>query len=161
MQEWIYRLGYTVAIVLLGSLGPTATPAPEEPKVDCTQGGRTQNAMNLCAGRAGDAADSTLYRSRMNLLIHIVAVPVFALGNILLLVGLVQLSWILAGAAIVVTVAAIGARGQGHRRERLPPEPLAGPLNALSRILCEQWVTFPRFVLSGGWASALRRTLAP
>ena len=101
------------------------------------------------------------HRSRMNLLIHIVAVPVFVLGNILLLVGLVQLSWILAGAAIVVTIAAIGAQGQGHRREPLPPEPFAGPLNALSRILCEQWVTFPRFVLSGGWACALRKSLAP
>jgi hypothetical protein len=101
------------------------------------------------------------HRSRINLLIHIVAVPVFMLGNITLVVGLVQRSWMLAGVAIVVTVTSIGVQGQGHRREPLPPERFAGPLNAVSRIFCEQWVTFPRFVLSGGWASAFRKGLAP
>jgi len=35
-------------------------------------------------------------------------------------------------------------------------EPFTGPLNAMSRIFLEQWVTFPRFVLSGGWSHAMR-----
>jgi hypothetical protein len=101
------------------------------------------------------------HRSRINLLVHIFAVPMFMLGNIAFLVGLVQRSWMLAGVAIVVTVVSIAAQGRGHRQEPLPPEPFAGPLNAVARIFGEQWVTFPRFVFSGGWLSALRRRSAP
>jgi hypothetical protein len=40
--------------------------------------------------------------------------------------------------------------------EANPAVPFSGPGNALSRIFGEQFVTFPRFVLSGGWARALR-----
>ena len=34
--------------------------------------------------------------------------------------------------------------------------PFTSPANAVARIFCEQWITFPRFVLSGGWYRALR-----
>ena len=37
----------------------------------------------------------------------------------------------------------------------VPPEPFAGPGQALARLFFEQWLTFPRFVLSGGWRRAL------
>jgi hypothetical protein len=34
--------------------------------------------------------------------------------------------------------------------------PFEGPLDVLSRIVLEQWITFPRFVLSGSFARAWR-----
>jgi hypothetical protein len=29
-------------------------------------------------------------------------------------------------------------------------------MNAVARLFLEQWITFPRFLLSGGWSRALR-----
>lgn len=96
------------------------------------------------------------HRSRANLLLHIVVVPLFLAGNVSLLAGLVTLAW----APIVVGLAATGVslalQGRGHRTEPVPPEPFTGPANAAARLLCEQWITFPRFVLTGGWLRALR-----
>ena len=97
------------------------------------------------------------HQSRANLLLHIGAVPVFVAANVALVVTVVRGSWVGAVVAVAAMVASIAAQGRGHRREPVPPEPFTSPFNALSRIFCEQWVTFPRFVLSGGWSQALRR----
>jgi hypothetical protein len=40
--------------------------------------------------------------------------------------------------------------------EPVPPEPFTGAGNAVARLLLEQWITFPRFVVSGGWHRALK-----
>lgn len=101
------------------------------------------------------------HRSRINLLMHIIVVPLFLLGNITFLVASVQRSWLVAGVAAVAMVVSVALQGRGHRREPQPPEPFASPLDAVSRIFCEQWVTFPRFVLSGGWWNAWRHASAP
>jgi hypothetical protein len=96
------------------------------------------------------------HRSRANLLLHIVAVPVFVVGNVGLIVTLVLGAWALAALSLVAMVVSMAAQGRGHKKEQVPPEPFTGPANALSRILLEQWVSFPRFVVSGEWLRALR-----
>lgn len=58
------------------------------------------------------------HRSRVNLLIHLAAVPAFQLGSLLIV-------WGVLGFALAVA---------------------------------EQWITFPRFVLSGGWYRNLTRS---
>ena len=97
------------------------------------------------------------HRTRFNLLLHIFVVPLFLLGNAAIVVAAFQRSWALALGGAVVMVASISIQGRGHRQEPTPPEPFTGPRNAVGRIFCEQWVTFPRFVLSGGWLRALRQ----
>jgi len=104
---------------------------------------------------------SRYHRSRLNLLLHIVVVPVFLFGNVVAIAGIGKASWRLAAIGVVATAASLALQGLGHRREPVPPEPFSGPVQAVSRILCEQWVTFPRFVLSGGWSQAVRRAEAP
>ena len=98
------------------------------------------------------------HRSRVNLLVHIIVVPLFLLGNVTLVVGIVQGSWLVAGLAAATMAASVALQGAGHRREPVPPEPFKGFLDAVSRIVCEQWITFPRFVASGGWLQAWRQT---
>ncbi len=101
------------------------------------------------------------HRSRPNLLIHIVAVPLFLLGTMVLLAAIAQLSlWSLV-VAVGCIVVALALQGRGHRLEAVPPEPFSGPLNFISRLLLEQWVTFPRFVFSGGWLATLRKAGEP
>ena len=95
------------------------------------------------------------HQSRANLLLHILMVPLFLIANVVLVVALVERSWWSALAAVAVMLLSVALQGRGHRRELVPPEPFTGPLNAVSRIFLEQWVTFPRFVLSRGWSRAL------
>lgn len=96
------------------------------------------------------------HTSRTNLLIHIVAAPMFLIGNITFIAGLVQINKLTFGVGVALTVVGIALQGRGHKLEATPPEPFTSPANAVIRILLEQWITFPRFVLTGGWAAALK-----
>jgi len=97
------------------------------------------------------------HRSRFNLLLHIVVVPLFLVGNVVLVLALLKGAWVAAVAGLAAMVVSVALQGRGHKAEPTPPEPFTGPRNAVARIFLEQWVTFPRFVLSGGWLRALRQ----
>ena len=101
------------------------------------------------------------HQSRANLLLHVVAVPVFVAGNVVAVVALAQRSWLAALSGFAAMLASVVAQGRGHATEPVPPQPFTSPLNAVLRIFSEQWLTFPRFVVSGGWSRALRRRGAP
>jgi uncharacterized membrane protein YGL010W len=96
------------------------------------------------------------HKSRANLLLHIVLVPLFLAANFALIVALLQGVWWLALVALGVMVLSIALQGRAHRLEAVPPEPFTSALNAMLRIFLEQWVTFPRFVFSGGWSRAIK-----
>jgi len=64
----------------------------------------------------------------------------------------VKVSLGLLALAVLGIVVSVIVQGRGHKLERVPPEPFTGPTNVLGRLFLEQWVTFPRFVLSGGWS---------
>lgn len=96
------------------------------------------------------------HRSRANLLLHIVTVPLFELGTLLLIWSIVA-GWAAGvGLGLASLVAALVAQGRGHRGEVERPTPFDGPGDFVTRFVVEQWVTFPRFVLSGGWSRNLR-----
>jgi hypothetical protein len=93
------------------------------------------------------------HTTRTNLLIHILTVPVFQLGTITLLGFL----WIASPYAIVgaaMMALAMAAQGRGHAIEPKAPVPFRGPGDVVARIMAEQWIAFPRFVLTGGFARA-------
>ena len=97
------------------------------------------------------------HRDRGNLLIHIVAVPLFQLATLLLIGGLFARSVIAVIIAVVAMVVALVLQGRGHRREADAPTPFEGAADFVSRFVAEQWITFPRFVLSGAWSENFRR----
>jgi uncharacterized membrane protein YGL010W len=97
------------------------------------------------------------HQDRRNLLIHIVAVPLFGAGAVGLVLGLSQFEWLLAGAGLVAMLLGFGLQGFGHRFERTAPPPFASRAEFVTRILTEQFVVFPRFVLSGAWLRRVRR----
>lgn len=99
---------------------------------------------------------ATGHRDRGNLLLHIVTAPIFVAGLISLITGLALRTWPLAIGGLVALLAVMILQGRGHRREASPPIAFLGPLDVLARIFAEQLVTFPRFVLSGGWSRAWR-----
>jgi hypothetical protein len=95
-----------------------------------------------------------VHATRANLLIHILAVPLFWIGLIATLVSIVQLDAIsvLLGAAMLAI--SIALQGVGHRREGERPKAFASPWEFATRIVSENLYVFPRFVLTGGWARA-------
>jgi hypothetical protein len=98
---------------------------------------------------------SAKHRNRANLLIHIVAVPLFQIGTLILVAAALTISGAAAAVALVCMVAALVLQGRGHRLEPETPTPFDGPADFVSRFVTEQWVTFPRFVLSGAWYRTL------
>jgi hypothetical protein len=97
-----------------------------------------------------------VHTTRTNLLIHIVAVPVFDVAIIGAVASLATRSWLGAAGGVAIAAAAFAAQGRGHGIEAEAPAPFAGPGDVVKRIFAEQFITFPRFVLSGGWARALQ-----
>src|SRR5262245_62846397 len=101
------------------------------------------------------------HRDRGNLLIHIVAVPLFEIATLVLIGALVGRSVTAAIIAIAAMGLALVLQGRGHRREAEAPTPFDGAADFVTRFVVEQWITFPRFVLSGAWSVNLRRAHRP
>jgi hypothetical protein len=93
------------------------------------------------------------HTTRANLLIHVLTVPVFQLGTIALLGFLtIRSPYAIVGAATMAL--AMAAQGRGHAIEPHAPVPFRGPGDVVARIMAEQWIAFPRFVWTGGFARA-------
>ncbi len=99
------------------------------------------------------------HRDRRNLVVHVVTVPLFLAGTCALALSPLAGAW-LAAAAVPALVLPLALQGRGHALEAVPPIPFRGPLDAAARLVVEQWVTFPRFALGGGFARAWREAVA-
>lgn len=91
------------------------------------------------------------HMTRGNLLLHIFTVPFFWAGTVCLVLGLVDLSWRFLVLGPVCILVPLIAQGRGHKLEPNPPAKFTSPWNFIARLFLEQWITFPRFVFSGGW----------
>jgi len=101
------------------------------------------------------------HRDRMNLLVHLAAVPAFMLANGLIIVAALRSSAVMLTSGIVALIVAVALQARGHSWERIPPERFTGVANFIGRLFLEQWVTFPRFVILGGWRANFRSARDP
>jgi hypothetical protein len=93
------------------------------------------------------------HRTRRNLAIHIVTVPLFEAAT-LAVVAAPFVSWWTAAGGSVAMIATVVLQGRGHKGEPQAPVPFRGPFDFVARFFAEQFVTFPRFVVTGGWKRA-------
>lgn len=96
------------------------------------------------------------HRNPTNLALHIIAVPLFILAAVILVSGLFRLSLSGIALGVIGIVASLAIQGRGHALEAQAPEPFLDRQDAIGRLLVEQFITFPRFVLSGAWWRAWR-----
>jgi hypothetical protein len=98
------------------------------------------------------------HRNRTNLFVHALTAPVFVAGTLALalspFVPSLGLGLGLGGLGAMLGVMFLQRRT--HRAEEVQPAPFRGPLDVAQRIFVEQWFTFPRYVLSGEFARAVR-----
>jgi hypothetical protein len=95
-----------------------------------------------------------VHRSMGNLLIHIVAVPMFVVGHALLLASIAAGRFLVAGGLCIVVSVAL--QRLGHSMEPQPVHPFAGPRDFVRRLYVEQFYNFWRFLFSGGWFASLK-----
>ena len=96
------------------------------------------------------------HRDRGNLLLHGFAVPLFLVSTLVLVTAIVTRGGMTAVVALAGMAVSVLLQGRGHRREAETPAPFDGAGDFVTRFFLEQWVTFPRFVLSGGWLRNFR-----
>ncbi len=100
------------------------------------------------------------HRDRRNLAIHAATNPIFLAGTCAVVLS--PLAGVVAGVAgALAMLATVAAQGRGHAGEKARPVAFRGPGDFVARFFAEQWVTFPRFVLSGRFAEAWRRSEHP
>jgi len=96
------------------------------------------------------------HRNKVNLLIHIVTVPLVwiagfqVVGSLLLLLSGLGAFKILVWAVILIAVA-LFAQSHGNSMEATKPAPFTHWKDFAMNAAAEQFVTFPRFVLTGNW----------
>lgn len=118
------------------------------------------NFQELLEWQWRDYADK--HRHRTNLMIHLLAVPLVWVGALEIVGGVMltllgvpgSLGTFVFGAALVG--GSLYAQARGHALEQLPPEKFSSGKDAVRRLVAEQFVTFPRFVLSGTWLANLK-----
>lgn len=91
----------------------------------------------------------------VNLWLHVLTVPFFWAGSLFLLLAMYRFDWHLLLLGLGCMLVTLVAQGRGHKMEANPPAPFTGPWNFIARLFLEQWITFPRFLLSGGWGRKL------
>lgn len=96
-----------------------------------------------------DYADN--HRDPVNLAIHAIAVPAFVAGMLAVPAALLALRPLWAVAGLALAAASLVLQGVGHKREARAPAPFRSRADFWIRIFAEQFLTFPRFVLSGRW----------
>lgn len=101
---------------------------------------------------------SDKHRNRSSLIIHIIAVPLFWIGAVNALSALLFMGLLHALGGVILMALSLFAQGKGHEQETLQPTPFEDPWDFVRRVFAEQFVTFPRFVLSGGWYENFRKT---
>jgi hypothetical protein len=94
------------------------------------------------------------HRSRLNLLIHLLTWPLFLAGTLTLPWGIFTLQPRAILGGLFAMLLPMLAQKKGHSGELTAPAPFRGPLDVVKRFFVEQWITFPRYLLSGEYAKA-------
>lgn len=92
-----------------------------------------------------------VHADRRNLLIHLVAVPLFQISFPLGLICFLSGRFLFAAASILAAAGGMALQKIGHAKEIHEARPFSGPFNFLQRWITEQYLAFPKFVISGRW----------
>lgn len=97
------------------------------------------------------------HRNKTNLIVHLFAVPMFIVAIFGIAIAIARLSLLIGAASLVAIVLSLALQGKGHALEKKRASSFTGVQDFVSRMLAEQFVTFPRFLLSGGWSNNFNR----
>ena len=93
---------------------------------------------------------------KMNFILLGIGMAIIIIGFLLIVSGVFSLSLVSFAVGIVGILAGLALQRHGHSLEAEASEPFSDRKDAVQRLVVEQFLTFPRFVLSGGWWRAWR-----
>ena len=96
-----------------------------------------------------------VHRSSTNLLIHLFAVPLFVVGNLLIVAGVAFNPWLLLAGPLCMA-ASLALQKYGHSVEEVEVHPFLGPRDFLRRVYAEQFYNYWRYLFSGQWYASLK-----
>jgi hypothetical protein len=96
-----------------------------------------------------------VHKNATNLLIHLFAVPLFVIGNVLVVAGIAFNPWFLLAAPLCIVVS-LALQKYGHSLERTQVPAFTGPRDFFRRLYAEQFCNYWRFLLSGQWYASLK-----
>ena len=94
------------------------------------------------------------HRDKTNLMIHMVAVPLFWAGLFQFLTFFLDWRRLILGPIIMIL--SVVLQGIGHKLEAEAPTAFEGLDDFATRFVVEQLVNFPRFVLKGEWLRSFK-----
>ncbi len=92
-----------------------------------------------------------VHANRRNLLIHLLAVPLFDIALPVAVISIARGEWILAVVSVLAAIGSMALQRLGHSKEANEAKRFNGPLDFLQRWLSEQYFKFPVFVITGRW----------
>lgn len=92
------------------------------------------------------------HQNKGNLLVHVFAVPLIWFSVVMFVYGILKFSLVAVFLGFIAIFVSLILQNIGHKREQNPAVPFENKTDFLKRLLCEQFVTFPRFILTGGWS---------
>ena len=98
---------------------------------------------------------SEAHQNKSNLIVHIFAVPLFIAAIFGIAIAIFRFSLLLGAISLTTIILSLALQKKGHSFERNQPPNFTGVWDFLSRLLTEQFITFPRFLLTGGWSRNL------
>jgi predicted permease len=100
---------------------------------------------------------SEAHRNKTNLIVHLFAVPMFIAAILGIAIAIFYHSLLIGVASLSAIALSLALQGKGHSLEQRRASPFIGIQDFVSRMLVEQFVTFPRFFLTGGWSKNFNR----
>ena len=92
-----------------------------------------------------------VHTERRNLMIHLLAVPLFVGSFVSMPLYLIRADYVSATIVLFIAFGAMALQGRGHALEPESPRLFTSPVDFLRRWFAEQFLIFPVFLLSGRW----------
>ena len=99
-----------------------------------------------------------VHKSRVNLVVHLVAVPLFVSGHVLPVIGIARSSGTLVVLGLGAIVVSLALQKFGHSLEQNAVHTFTSGRDFIRRVYAEQFVNFWRFLLSGQWYASFTRS---
>jgi Protein of unknown function (DUF962) len=100
---------------------------------------------------------SKAHQNKVNLIIHVLAVPLFVVSMFGIAIAIFRFSLLLGVISLTAMILSLALQKKGHSFEENQPPTFTGIWDFLSRLLVEQYITFPRFLLTGSWSRNFSR----
>ncbi len=97
------------------------------------------------------------HQNKVNLVVHLFAVPLFIAAMFGIAIAVFQFSLLLGAISLAAAILSLVLQKKGHALEENQPPTFAGIWYFLCRLLVEQFITFPRFLFTGEWSKNLSR----